>query len=157
MLTNNNLTVKILIGVPASGKSTWSSNYVMENSNWVRINRDDFRFMLKNMPVCERKIELLINDLQDNAILSALGRGLNVIIDNTNLKSSYINHFIDLTNHLAQIEFEIFDISIENAIERDNKREKKVGEDVIKRMFEAYKSIINSFDFSTRQKIKNGK
>lgn len=148
------LKVKILIGVPASGKSTWSTNFVKSNPNWVRINRDDFRFMLKDMPVCEPKIESLINNLQDNAILSALGSGLNVIIDNTNLKQSYINHFIDLTNHLATIEFQIFDISLGKAIERDKLRTKKVGEDVIKKMFDGYKILLDSFDFSNRNKIK---
>ena len=40
--------VLILIGIPGSGKSTWSTEFVKENKDWVRINRDDFRFMFNS-------------------------------------------------------------------------------------------------------------
>ena len=36
-----NLKVKILIGIPASGKSTWSLNYIRNNPDWTRVSRDD--------------------------------------------------------------------------------------------------------------------
>jgi predicted kinase len=148
------LIVKFLIGVPASGKSTWAKEYVKKNKNWVRFNRDDMRFMLKDMPICEPKMEALISELQENVITTALSKRLNVLIDNTNLKPEYIDAIIKLVQHTAKIEFQIFDISLEKAIERDNNREKKVGEEVIKRMFKDYKKILDSFDFSTRSKVK---
>jgi predicted kinase len=116
------LKVLILIGVPASGKSTWSLDFVRTNPDWVRVSRDDFRFMLKNQPVCEPRIELLINTIQDSVILDALAKGLNVIIDNTNLKKKYIEHFAKLVEPYASVEFQIFDISLEKALERDAAR-----------------------------------
>ncbi len=104
--------------------------------------------MLKDEPVCEPKIESLINDMQDNLIISSLNKGLNVIIDNTNLKESYIKHFVDLVKYHASVEFQLFDISIDKAIERNKNRTKKVPEDVIRKHYEQYKILIDSFDFS---------
>jgi predicted kinase len=144
------LKVLILIGVPASGKSTWSLDFVRKNPDWVRVSRDDFRFMLKDQPVCEPRIELLINTIQDSVILEALAKGLNVIIDNTNLKKKYIEHFAKLVEPYASVEFQIFDISLEKALERDEAREKKVGKEVLERMFKQYENLVDSFDPSGR-------
>ena len=40
--------LKIIItrGIPGSGKTTWAKDVVKENSNYIRINRDDLRIML---------------------------------------------------------------------------------------------------------------
>lgn len=150
------LKVKFLIGIPASGKSTWSKDYVAKNPDWVRVNRDDFRFMLKDMPVCEMKVENLITKMVSDAIINSLMSKFNVIVDNTNLKAKYLNPLIELVKPYADIEFQIFDISVEKAIERDNNRDKKVGSEVIKRMFNDYKILLDTFDFShikKRQKV----
>lgn len=146
------LTVKILIGIPGSGKSTWSSDFVQKNSGWIRVGRDDFRFMFKNQGFCENKVEGFITDVVNKTILDALARGFNVIIDNTNLKESYINDFIKLVINIAKVEFMIFDISLDKAIERDKNRERTVGEEVINRMYKSYKILVDSFDTSTRPK-----
>ena len=73
--------------------------------------------MLKDQPVCEPRIELLINTIQDSVILDALAKGLNVVIDNTNLKKKYIEHFAKLVEPYASVEFRIFDISLDEALE----------------------------------------
>lgn len=142
------LKVLILIGIPGSGKSTWSTNFIKENSGWVRINRDDFRFMLKGVPVCDHKVEKLINDLQYNALISALDAGFNVIIDNTNLKESYINGFLKIVGDKAEIEFKIFDITLDEALQRNLVREKKVDADVVTKMFNQYKNLLNNPKFN---------
>ena len=36
----------LCIGISASGKSTWSEQLVIDNPDWVNINRDDVRFEL---------------------------------------------------------------------------------------------------------------
>lgn len=148
------LKVKILIGIPASGKSTWSEDFVCKNSDWVRVCRDDFRAMLKSQPVCEPKIESLINTLQDSVILDSLSKGLNVMIDNTNLKVSYIEHFCELVKYHASVEFQVFDISLNKALERNSNRDKKVSEDSIKKMFKEYQILVDSFDPSTRPLVR---
>ena len=149
-----NLEILILIGIPASGKSTWAKEHVLRNDNYVRVNRDDFRGMLKNSQVCENKIEDMITELVDLTIESSLMKRLNVIVDNTNLKAKYLDAIIERFRYQADINFRIFDISLTKAIERDNGRVNKVGEAVIKGMFNNYKILIDSYNF---QPIKKGK
>lgn len=151
-MKKDNLKILILVGIPASGKSTWSTDYVRRNSDWVRVNRDDFRKMLKNAQMCEPKVEDMITDLMKNTITKCLMRKLNVIVDNTNLKQKYIKDLVDTFKYSADIDYRVFDISLDKAIERDNNRNAKVGEDVIKKMFNDYKILIDSFDFQPIKK-----
>lgn len=146
-MKKSNLKILILIGIPASGKSTWSKDYVRNNPNYVRVNRDDFRSMLKNSQLCENKIEDMITGLVENVIAECLGKKLNVIVDNTHLQLRYINAIIEKFQYIADIDYRVFDISLDKAIERDNNRENKVGEGVIRKMYKDYKVLIDSFGF----------
>jgi predicted kinase len=151
--SRKNLEVKLLIGIPASSKSTWAKDFISKNRDWARVSRDEFRLMLKNAQVCEPKVENMISKLMDNAIISALNSKLNVIVDNTNLKIEYINHFIELVKHKADVDFQIFDIPLKTALERDANREMRVGDDIVKRMYNDYLRLFDSnFDFSVRKK-----
>ena len=47
-MSNKNLKVIISVGVSASGKSTWATNFVSSNPNYVKIGRDDFRYSLNS-------------------------------------------------------------------------------------------------------------
>lgn len=137
--------VKILVGVPASGKSTWTREYLAKNPNAVAVSRDDFRYGLRNSGITEPKIEDMITELVDTTIIKSLNKGLDVVIDATNLKAAYINHFVDLVKFKADVEFQVFDISLEKAIERDSKRERRVGEAVIRKMYKQYKLLIETY------------
>ena len=146
-MKKNNPQILILVGIPASGKSTWSKEHIRRNPDWVRINRDDYRLMLKDAQMCDPKIESMISELVTVAIRKSLARKLNVIVDATNLRAKYINEFVNEFKHEADISFRIFDISLAKAIERDNGRAAKVGEAVIKKMYENYKILVDSYAF----------
>jgi predicted kinase len=148
-----NVKILILIGIPASGKSTWAKDYVRRNPEWIRVSRDDFRLMLKTAQVCEPKIEDLITVLMFQVIRKSLMKKLNVIVDNTNLKVKYINQIIEEFKYDADIDFRAFDISLDKAIERDNNREMKVGEGVIRKMWNDYKILLDSFNFQPVKKV----
>jgi predicted kinase len=150
-----NLIVEILIGVPASGKSTYSQDKVRNDASWSRVNRDDFRFMLKNAPVCEPKVENIISKLMYASIDALLAKNLNVIVDNTHLKTKYIDELVAYVEHRADVRFRVFDISLEKAIERDNARTKKVGEQVLIKMYKDYKILVDSFAFQNQSKKRH--
>lgn len=151
-----NLKIKILIGIPASGKSTWSKDFVKANDNWTRVSRDDFRSMLKNSGVVENKVENIINELIDSSITQSLKKNMNVIVDNTNLKEKYIRYIIEKFKYIADIDYQVFDISLDKAIERDKARtEKTVGAPALTKMYKEYKILMDSFDFQPVTRIKS--
>lgn len=74
------LEVIINIGVPASGKSSWTSEFISKNPGWVKVSRDDFRYMLKGVGFCEPKIEKMITHMHNQAILTALANKLMLLL-----------------------------------------------------------------------------
>ncbi len=151
-MSKKNLKVILTVGVPGSSKSTWAQKFISENEKYVRINRDDYRFMLKNAPVTNYKVEELISALCNNAIISALNANFNVIVDNTHLKLKYINQVKELVKHKADVEFKVFDVPLETAIERDSKRSRIVGSEIITKMYSDFINLKNTFDFSSVEK-----
>ena len=66
---NNELEVKINIGPPASGKSTWSKQFILNNPNWVKVSRDDFRYMMTVEYRNDSNIEMIITEVHNQFIL----------------------------------------------------------------------------------------
>lgn len=139
--------LKILIGISASGKSTYSKQFVTKNDNWCIVSRDDYRYAMQNKGVVEPKLESIITQLVKNQIQSLVGAGYNVIYDATNLKASYIRQIAEYVKHIATVEYQVFDTPKDVCIERDSKRERKVGADVIERQYKDYLTLLDSFDF----------
>jgi predicted kinase len=88
----------------ASGKSTWAMEFVAKHNDYVRISRDNYRFMLQATDTHEPKIEALITKLVNNSISQALKVKYNVIYDATNLKLKSINEIIDEFGDIADID-----------------------------------------------------
>jgi len=149
----------ICVGISGSGKSTWSTNYIRENPNTLRINRDDIRKTLVGSldGYYQKKdlnnIEIIINKIEECFFHEITDfHSKSVIIDNTNLKQSYINRWINLAKFdNFSVEFKLFDISLEEAkervLDRDNCYQwsemlnKEEYTKYIDKQFEQYKSI----------------
>lgn len=153
MSKEKNRQILIYIGIPGSGKSTAAKEYVLNNPDWVRVCRDEFRYALKNQQMCDLKIEDLITKLVVDTTRSALNKKLNVILDATHVRVKYIEAIIEEFKYEADIDYRVFDISVKKAIERDAVRDKKVGAQVIEKMFEQYKILLDSFHFQPHKKI----
>lgn len=148
-----NKKIILTIGIPASGKSTWRRNFLSDNENYVCVSRDDFRYMLRNESFLDSKGEKFISELVEQAIIRAIKNKYNVIVDQTNVNIKNLKPLVEFCEKLADVEFKIFDITKEVALERDSKRERKVGKEVIERMHKNYLDLLNSnFDFSIRKK-----
>lgn len=137
----------ICIGIPASGKSTWSNKFVEETEGWIKTARDDFRYGFQNKGLCDTKIEDLISKCQDFVAMEALEDGINVIIDNTNIKKIYLDHWNILAEGLADVYYKIFPISLTDAQTRNNQRERKVPTYIIDAMYKSYEKLISDSDY----------
>lgn len=135
------MKIIFLKGIPASGKSTWSKEFVSENPSYVRVNKDELRILLgsKEKP-CRNEGKVIAK--RDEIIIDALRNGKSVIVDDTNLNPIHEKRVREIQNQIeielnTKIDFEIkiFKISLNEAIERDSKRETSVGASVITRMY----------------------
>lgn len=128
------------VGIPGSGKSTWAKAEVAKDpDNWCRINNDDIRAML-NGSVWSAEYEKFITETRSFLIREALKRGKNVIVDNLNINRRHFDDVVKIAravNGNFQVIEKPFYIEVEEAIERDSKREGKaqVGEKVIRKWF----------------------
>jgi len=141
--------VVMTCGLQASGKSTWAKNEVLRSDGkWKRINRDDLRSMV-DAGTWSPQNEKFMLKLRDTLLVTALKQGYNVIIDDTNLTSK---HWNDISKLLAKADIDVtlreqwFYVGVDDAIERDSKREKPVGADVIKKTWKQFGKGINELN-----------
>ena len=146
MIYNNLIT--LLIGIPGSGKSTWAKEFIKNNPNYIRINRDSYRLMMQYSQFLDYRGEKLITEMVNSDIDLALKAGYNIILDQTNCKAKYLNEFVNKYKDIVNIEFKVFDIDVNTAIKRDKNREAMVGEEVIRRIYSDYCNLIKIFDFN---------
>lgn len=133
----------ILKGIPASGKSTYAKQLVKENpEKYKRVNRDDLRWMLDEYHFSKDN-EKFVKKLRDIIIMEALQAGKSVIVDDTNISQRHHQRINDLareffkkTGNKVEVEVKEFEISLEEAVARDEKRENPVGKRVITKMHE---------------------
>lgn len=141
-------------GIQGSGKSTWAKKWVEEDpEHRVRWNNDDFRKMMG--PYWVPKRENLVSVGMSDFIYNSMVLGYDIVIDNMNLNPKHWDSIRDLLNNLKNdafikiskrfytLEFkDFFDVSLEECIERDSKRENPIGEKVITETYNRYKDLI---------------
>jgi predicted kinase len=153
------MTQKVIftLGLPGSGKSTWSKTYCEKNKDWVRVNRDDLRNMRGKYWLPNQ--ENLITDWEFYCIQSSLLRGYNVIVDSTNLnpihREELERRLLSQCGHILQpfnITIKSFlDVPLLTCIKNDLKRSNSVGDRVIKGMYDKY---IRKSEFESKKKYK---
>ena len=134
-------------GIQGSGKTTWAKQWVLEDpEHRVRFNNDDIRNMLGKYWVPSR--EHLVSDIKKDFIVSAMEFGYDIVVDNMNFNPKeieYCENLVDSTlgyMNCYSLEYKDFFIPLEVCIERDSKRENPIGEEVIRKTYERYKTII---------------
>lgn len=125
----------------SSSKSTWAKQWVLEDpEHRVRINQDDIRLMLGKYWVPSR--EKLVQEIQFDAVVEALSKEFDVVIDNTNLNKKVLDGFDRLIKTFEDYEIEykdFFDTPLSVCIERDKNRDLQVTEKVIRSFYNNYK------------------
>lgn len=148
----------ILSGISASGKSTWARKYVRSTPNTVRVNRDTMRMQLfgyseedlsdYHNTLTYTANEKLVTICEENLISTLLKHGKDVIIDNTNLKKPYIQRYTKTFKHHPII-FKVFDVDMQEAIERDSMRPPgaTVGAKTIEKQYMNFQSLQKEYAF----------
>ena len=140
-------------GIQGSGKTTWAKKWAEEDSEHrIRWNNDDFRRMLGKYWVPKR--EVIVSSTELHFINYVMCYGYDIVIDNMNLNPKYyefIKKIIEDFNCMVTdskqyiLEFkDFFDVSLEECIKRDSKRENPIGEKVITETYNRYKELIES-------------
>lgn len=141
--------ITITVGVSGSGKSTWAhEQWKNDPLNTVLINRDKIRELLFGYTEANvsahysdpniGKLEKQVTKYEDVLIHEALNEGKHVIVDATHLRKQYIDRY-EFWNVLVEIK--LFDIALEEAVNRDNLRERKVGVDIIRKQYIDFRSL----------------
>lgn len=140
------VNVYILRGIPGSGKSTWAKEMVRKGKGKVkRVNRDDLRGMIDDS-VFSRKSEGHINTLRNIIISYYIEAGCDVIVDDTNVKTSYVKDLVEYVTRIrpnANVQVKFFNTPLDVCLERNAKRtgRAKVPEDIVRKF---YKSLNDS-------------
>lgn len=132
--------VLLLVGLPASGKSTFAKNLLdTEKGQWVRINKDLLREMFHNSHFSSSN-EKFILSTRNQMILAALEVGKHVVIDDTNLDPKHLANITALVKGKAIVEVNdsFLQTTVGECICRDLKRPNSVGKDVIMEMYRKY-------------------
>lgn len=157
-MKKKNTKILLLVGVPGSGKSTFAKYFLRTEENWIRLCRDDFRLMQFSQTNLSKYQENTITEIIDSSIELLLRKKTNVLIDATNCKAEYLNHYISKFNHLADIAFKVFDLDAKTIADRCEKRYNDTGKyipnKVQVRYLKEFASLKESFDFSLRPQLE---
>jgi hypothetical protein len=102
----------------------------------VRVNRDDLRLMLDGEPLYTHLAEKRVSAVQQASVAELLRSGVDVIVDDTNLRARYLRVWAEMADRLG-VEFQVqdfTDVDVEECVRRDLTRARPVGEEVIRTM-----------------------
>jgi tRNA uridine 5-carbamoylmethylation protein Kti12 len=120
--------IKMLSGLPGSGKSTEAKRQIDENNNLGRVNRDDLRAMIFNSKWSPFREQIIIQI--EKAIVAVLVKNqMGVIVDDTNISSKHESLWRDFAEDQGNCRFEVqkMDTSIDTCVVRDKARHDRVG------------------------------
>lgn len=127
-------TLHMLIGVSGAGKSTYAKKLLNENTTIA--SSDMLRKYLWG-DENEQKRPAVIFEYMEYEVLKAFAQGKSIVYDATNLNAERRKQFLDRLRHKFHLNFKAvcycFDVPVETCIARQDKRERKVPEEVIRR------------------------
>ena len=123
-------TVVLAIGLPGSGKSSW-----FKRNSITPLSSDMLRTLLFDDSTEQRFQDLVFSNLRSMLKARLIARRPLNYVDATNLTPQERHSWIKLAKDFGyDVQAVYFDVPVEVCLERNQKRERKVEEDVMRRM-----------------------
>jgi predicted kinase len=127
----------ILVGPPASGKTTWGKEFACKN-NMVYVSTDAIRAEVGSGEG-DQTVSAAAFFIAKKRIAAALTNGKNAMIDATSVNRKSRKDWIDIAKTAgAYIIAVAFEVPKAELLKRDAQRERHVGEEVIDRFISKY-------------------
>lgn len=142
-------TLKILAGIPGSGKTTWAREMIDDDTIWL--SSDSIRAELFGSEEDQSNNGLVFNEMFKRTV-AALSNGKDAIYDATNLNSKRRENLIKEIRHTIKervlIYAYVFATPYPTCIERNNARARVVPEYAMERMYKSFQvpAIFEGFD-----------
>lgn len=138
--------IRLLCGVPGSGKSYYAAQLVKSEPKFVKVSRDEFRHMFRNEWYPGEEIEALVSSAHDAAIKSALRQGYSVVVDNTHCNLKGLKQTIRQYGKDARIVLKFIgsELSIKQIKEQNLQRDKVVPGAVIDKMHKGFTAVVKA-------------
>ncbi|HEX3103593.1 MAG TPA: AAA family ATPase [Terriglobales bacterium] len=122
--------VVLAVGLPGSGKSSWFKRH-----NITPLSSDVLRSMLFDDPAEQRFQDLVFSNLRSMLKARLIARRPTNYVDATNLTPHERNNWIKLAKDFGyEAQAVFFDVPLDVCIERHNRRDRIVPEDVMRKM-----------------------
>jgi len=142
--------VVLAIGLPGSGKSSWFKRH-----NITPLSSDLLRALLFDDPTEQRFQDLIFSNLRSMLKARLIARRPMNYVDATNLSPHERGGWIKLAKDYGyEVQAVFFDVPVEVCLTRNQKRERKVPEDAMRRMAGKLKSPTFEEGFSKITVVK---
>lgn len=124
----------VLIGIPGAGKTTLAMKLAEKGFHYL--NADAIRLELYGNEAEQGDKEEVFSIFFER-LEGAMGEGMNIIIDNTNLNPKQRKPIIDRAERFGykDVQLWLLDIPLDLCLERNKSRERVVPEDIVANMF----------------------
>ena len=137
---DNKLCLYMMIGLPASGKTTCANNIVKtlsgEGRQIVRVSNDSIGKLMTGHNFCKNAGGFILASTE-LFVRYILSQGVNVVLDNTSLTVFSRSKWFDIAREYnADVIGYFLNLSLDVCIERNKTRKESVPEEVIREMFD---------------------
>jgi len=129
----------MMVGISGSGKSTMARDLLSQGFYDIMVSSDDIREEIWGDASIQNRPDIIFN-IAHERIIEALKDGKDVIFDATNLKVKDRKNLLDKISNIPNVENTCIIVypHLEWCIENQDKRDRKVPEEVIRKQFKNF-------------------
>lgn len=122
----------ITFGIPASGKSTWTKEYIENDPSFVEVNLDNCRYILSGDEDTQHPGAYAMHN---KLIEENIAAKKNIIVSDTNLNKYFRKNLINKFRGAGyEVSIKVFDVDLLTCLDRNIKRGRKVPLEAIEKM-----------------------